>query len=434
MRHFIVRVPKGQGQKVVQAGRDNDALSIWQWQGQKYDGEVDIVDVEMSNRSVGPFLDQIGSIDDMTATLYPNEIINFVPPASRAPQQLRNLEPRSPLEIYLLGIQSIGNWSSFLAYAVTGAILVWIAFYTNTIYVLIAAMLIAPFASPAMNVAMATATSDMELFRENMGRYFVAVGVTALIGGLLSLILQQNTITSLMRSVGYVSGSAVLLPLIAGIAGATNLVQSERSSLVSGTAVGLLVAASLAPSAGLLGISLAMQRWDLVLSTGFLLMLQLVGINLGGTVIFRWYGLKSRLPRYDMGQKWLFYASSVVTGLALVGLLVWQSVGPPQLRLSSQSTRAAEVIQTTVERSELAAFVNADVNLLITESQGQNTLLATVYVESQEDTLYTNEVLADRLRQDTQRALQEEMPQIQPLVNVVVLTPLDPAQAGNAMQ
>lgn len=49
-----------------------------------------------------------------------------------------------------------------------------------------------------------------------------------------------------------ISIAAVLLPLAAGAAGALNLFQSERSSLVSGAATGMLVAASLAPPAGII--------------------------------------------------------------------------------------------------------------------------------------------------------------------------------------
>ncbi len=42
-----------------------------------------------------------------------------------------------------------------------------------------------------------------------------------------------------------------------------NFVQSERSSLVSGAAVGMQVAASLAPPAGLVGMAIAIGRWDI---------------------------------------------------------------------------------------------------------------------------------------------------------------------------
>ena len=54
--------------------------------------------------------------------------------------------------------------------------------------------------------------------------------------------------------------------------------------------MGLLVAASLAPPAGLIGMAGAIGEWDMVVSAVFLLLLQLVGINLAGAAVFAGLG------------------------------------------------------------------------------------------------------------------------------------------------
>ncbi len=92
--------------------------------------------------------------------------------------------------------------------------------------------------------------------------------------------------TPLMIEVSHVSRIALLLPLISGFAGAINICQSERDSLVSGAAVGVLVAASLAPPLGLMGAGIYMQEWDIVLSSIFRIVLQLLGIHLAATLVF----------------------------------------------------------------------------------------------------------------------------------------------------
>lgn len=92
--------------------------------------------------------------------------------------------------------------------------------------------------------------------------------------------------------------SVNLLPLVAGAAGAITLVQSERSSLVSGTATGMLVAASLSPPAGIIGMSMAIGRWDMVVNGVFLLLLQLSGINLSAAILFCTFGLSTKGARY----------------------------------------------------------------------------------------------------------------------------------------
>jgi hypothetical protein len=83
-----------------------------------------------------------------------------------------------------------------------------------------------------------------------------------------------------------------------------NLINADNNSLVSGTAAGVLVAASLAPAAALVGMSAAMGRWDMAVNGIFLLILQLIGINLAGSLVFRFYGqLKPAGSRYQHGQK-----------------------------------------------------------------------------------------------------------------------------------
>jgi uncharacterized membrane protein len=90
----------------------------------------------------------------------------------------------------------------------------------------------------------------------------------------------QRIASEQMISTSMISSVTVLLPLVAGAAGALNLSQSDRSSLVSGAATGMLVAASLAPPAGTIGMASAIGEWDLVRTGVFVLLLQLVGINL----------------------------------------------------------------------------------------------------------------------------------------------------------
>ncbi|WP_336231445.1 DUF389 domain-containing protein [Scytonema sp. PRP1] len=183
------------------------------------------------------------------------------PPADEAAQQVTDVAARSPIEVFLSGLQSVGSWKGFLGYAAAAGVVVWIGLFTNTSYLLVAAMLIAPFAGPAMNVALATARGDRHLLGRSLVRYFAALAVAIAVAAFLSFGLRQQVITEQMAATSTISAVAVLLPVVAGAAGALNLVQSERSSLVSGAATGMLIAASLAPPAGLVGMAGVMGRW-----------------------------------------------------------------------------------------------------------------------------------------------------------------------------
>ena len=399
MRQITIRVPKGKGKAALALAEAHDALIVSYWPAQGAQEETEMVAMAVENASVSAILNALPDLNPLSVTLDPHEILHFNPPISEASRQLKNLQPRSPVEIFLMGLQSIGSWRNFSIYAITGAVILWVAFYTNSVYLLIAAMLVSPFAGPAMNVALATATGDAYLFRKNLSRYAGAILITTALMALLSLIFNQGFMTDIMLGVGQLSAVAVMLPLAAGVAGAFNLIQSERSSLVSSTAVGMLVTASLAPPAGLLGVALVMQNWDLAVNCGFILLLQLIGINLAGSIIFRLFGLHTEVLRDQRGHKWLFISALVVTVLSLGGLLFWQFSGSIQFQRISEETQITQAVLKTLQDSHLVAPIEVSADFTETEAYGENTLLVTVHVAREEGAERSDERLRVELQQ-----------------------------------
>ncbi len=421
MRQLIVQVPRGQGKEVLDIAKSLGGVNLAQLEAQGNEKLIDLVLIHVSNRQVEKLLAKLEDIPELHITLLPTGVMALSPPASQAPQQVKNVEERSPIEIFLGGLQSVGSWQGFLGYAAVAGFVVWIGLYTNTTYLLVAAMLIAPFAGPAMNVAIATARGDRQLLWRSLLRYFAALAVTIVVAAALSLILQQDIATSLMIDSSQVSSVAVLLPLAAGAAGAINLVQSDRSSLVSGAATGMLVAASLAPPAGIVGMAGAMGRWDLAIDALFLLFLQLVGINLTAAVLFRLFGLSARGVRYTRGKPWLFPVALTFTVIVLAGLLTWQFVNPPNLQRSSLAQRANAEIAQVVDENPLVDLVEANVRFTRAKIKGQNTLLSVVYVQRRAGVTASSEEIRSRLTQAIQTHLVEQGFNVTPLVDVSVL-------------
>lgn len=174
------------------------------------------------------------------------------------------------------------------------------------------------------------------------------------------------------------------MPLVAGAAGALNLMQAERSSLVSGAATGVLVAAALAPPAGLVGMSLVIREWSMVGSGIFLLALQLVGLNLSGAVVFRLYGVRPHAARYGRGTStvsWVALGATVVMLGALVGLQLSSSL---TLQRSSVQAEIASAITSSVDadpEAELVEVVEVDARFTRADISDQDTLLAVVHVQ-----------------------------------------------------
>ena len=422
MRQLIVQVSRGRGKEVLEVAKKYDGANLALFEATGSDGAaIDLTIAHISNRKIEGLLEELESLPQRRVTLIPQGVMALQPPPEKAPQQVTNVELRSPIEIFLAGLQSVGSWKGFLGYAAAAGVVVWIGLYTNTSYLLVAAMLIAPFAGPAMNLAIATARGDITLLKRSLIRYFSALLVTILVALALSLILRQEIPTNQMVQTSELSSVAVLLPLAAGVAGALNLVQSQRSSLVSGASVGMLVAASLAPPAGLVGMAIAIGRWDMATSGLFVLLLQLGGINLTATLLFRVFGLSTRGARYRRGKEWVFAATLAVTVVALVGLLAWQLSNPPDFQRSTRARRATAEIQQVIEASGTTQLVEANIRFTRSKIQGQNTLLGVVYVQRQPGVTASSQEIRNTLTRQIQTRLLKQGFNVTPLIDVNVL-------------
>lgn len=424
MRQLTIQVPAGHGQRVLQLAQKHDGNHLSLSTATGPSGTLEKVAALLPNGKVGLFLEAIErELPQADISLAPSAVLSVRLPSDEIPQGQQSVESRSPIEVFLEGVQSIGSWPSFVAYAAIAGVIVWIGLYTNSVFLLVASMLIAPFGGPAMNVGMATARGDLLMLKRSVLRYFVALVVVVAVTLALSLLFGQTVATSQMVSTSEVSATAVLLPLAGGVAGALQLVQSERSSLVSGTAIGMLVAAALAPPAGLIGMAIAIGKPEMVMSGVFLLLLQLAGINLSCATVFRIYGLNSQGAVYKRGKKKFFPVAMGVSALALAVLLGWQFSSSPSLLRSSRTQRAAAVVQRVVGNDPYVSLVESDVSFTRSNIPDQNTLLSNIYVQPRKGQDIAAESVSRRLTKEIQSELLQEGFNVTPLVNVTLLEP-----------
>jgi uncharacterized membrane protein len=407
VRQLFIEVPTGRADELTDILERHEVLAIWRVDMEYEDSETQLVIMHTSNGCVDDVLNDLREIDGTKVTFNPDDMLVFTPPYTETTTEVIDLDRRSPVEVYLDGLQSLGAWQGYLSYALGAAVVAWIAMFTGSIVPLIAAVLIAPFGGPAMNIALATARGSTDLLSESLSRYAVGLLAAIAVCALLSLVLQQSEVTNLMLGSTQVSSVSFLLPLVTGAIGAHNLFQSEGSSLVPGTAVGALVAASLMPPAAAIGMAISAGQLNLVDNGIFLLLLQLVAINLGGTVVFRLYGIKVEDSRYEHGKKWLLPAAVAVSAVVMAGLLVWQYGQPQYMHSASRAQRVAADIRETVNAYEEAEVLSIDVNLTSENNTSPNTLLAVVYVERTEDAFRSSALIEADLRSQIETINQE---------------------------
>ncbi|MBW3577680.1 MAG: DUF389 domain-containing protein [Actinobacteria bacterium] len=283
-------------------------------------------------------------------------------------------------------------------------------------------MLLAPFAGPAMNTALALASGHPTLLRHAVTRYAAGIAATAMASGVLTAVTQQQRITDLATDVLTVSNVAVLLPLAAGVAGATYLVQSEHSSLVSGAAVGMLVAASLAPPAGGIGMAAVLGRTDLLASAVFVVALQLVGITLTAALVFRWYGVTPASRRAaDVREGYLTRGLPIVA-LVVAALLAVQFVSGQAFQRFSLTRDVSVTVESLLEGRGDVDLVGVDTTVPTQRIAGGQRLLVDVDLEraaTDRSTDQLEQAYADLIRTHVAGRFADTVP----LVDVTVHAP-----------
>lgn len=428
MRQLLVQVPHGEGAQALAIAKQHRGVNLARSDATDGDGcPVELVTIHLDNADVGPMLDDLEQATQIHAAMIPTGTIVLRPPADRVPQQVRDVTQASPFEILLAALQSIGSWTGFASYAVAGGVVAWLGLFTDSVFLLVGAMLLAPFASPALTTAIATARGDAYLLRRSLLRYVVGLAITAIVAALLSLLFSQDVATLQMAATANISAASVLLPLAAGAAGGLHLVQGERSSLVSGAAAGLLVSAALAPPAALIGMAMVIGEWAMVKSAVFLLVLQLVGINLAGAAVLRLYGVSPSGTRYQRGAAWVAWASAAATVLALAAILVWQfGTGLPNLQRTTLAQHARAVVKEEIGRHPEVQLVETTVQFTRADVPHQHTLLVVNYLQRTPQAGPSDSALRVRLGDAVQDAIRAKYPEVTPVVATTILASPDP--------
>jgi len=420
VRQLLVHAPVGWGSEVLETATEYGAVNCATYAAEDHAAPIEVTVVHVPTPMLGQLVNALQQVPDLRVSFSPENTLALRPPFEQGEQQAMESGTRSPFETLLDSVSSISSLWGFFAYTLLASVLVWIGLLTDTGYLLVAAMLVAPFAGPAVNGALGAAHGDLRLFARGVARFAGGLAVMIVSCALLSLIAGQNTETALMGSVSRVAAVAVLLPLVGGCAAAVHLILSQRASLVTGAAVGTLVAAALAPSAGTAGMALSMGMWGMAGDAMFELALQLVGILLSGAVVFR---LGNRLGpsaiRAAKGRAGVYPLVVGVTAVATLGLLGLQA-SSAGLTAQRDVAHARTVVQRTIKQIPNVTYVAAEIRFAEHGPAGRRTLLGDVYAATGTD---RTEPLKTELTDKLETALDDtQSPEVVPLMNVSVLT------------
>lgn len=392
--------------------------------------------INLPNDAVGAFLEEVeAAVEGACFTLFPLGSLPIETPLGTIQESVRDVSPLAPVELVLSSLQSIGSWRGMLLYSVFSGIVGAYGIIFDASYLLVAAMLINPMGAPAMVSVVGLAVGDARMFGRGALRFGISLVLQALAAAVLGFAYGLSFSTPTMEQITGLSALAAGLAAVAGAAGAQSQIQSERDSLVSGTAAGFMVAAALAPPAAVLGLSFPIGRWDYTALMGFLLLVQFVAIGLGGWLALLVFGVRPGVPALPRGSSRV--RGSVAGGLAIAAalLVAWQLGNAPSFLKADLSRDAIRVARESVREVGGVGLVEATARFTrsdLDRHPGESILVAVV-VERLPHAERADSTLEREIRARIGERVRAEMTDVVPLVDVTVLPPAsEPPPRGRA--
>ncbi len=117
MRQLVVQSPRGRGPDVLAQAQSLGGRNLACWQASSPGGPTDVALIHIANDDVERLLAGLESAPDCQITLIPRGNLVLTPPSDQASEQVTDAALRSPVEIFLAGLQSVGSWKGFIGYA-----------------------------------------------------------------------------------------------------------------------------------------------------------------------------------------------------------------------------------------------------------------------------------------------------------------------------
>jgi uncharacterized hydrophobic protein (TIGR00271 family) len=300
----------------------------------------------------------------------------------------------------------------FFLLVVLSAVIATLGLLTNSAAVIIGAMLVAPLMSPIIGIGLASLTGDARLFRDSG----VALGQGAILAISMAVLLAWGNrylpfVTLQELPVEVISRTRpspidLTVALAGGMAAAFALVMPSISAALPGVAI----ATALMPPLGVVGIGIAMGRWDVAGGALLLFLTNAVTIAFAAMLVFFALGFT---PKREAGRR-------VPRALAISAVFTLILLVPLTILSAGFFRDATENRQIEAVLKEEIAKYDAELANMQPPVQDGETLHLTITLRVPKQLRYEDVI---QLQQDVALKLQRP---VSIVVNQVVAARLDP--------
>lgn len=333
MRLLQITIPEGERDSVTNTLDDEsfDYFVTDETHSESYDG---IVYVPVATEAVAPILDDLYqngvTRDDHVV------IINGETDASRKFEKhegkfrqrfsghvsIDDTQLRTKAKDLLLDVRS------YLTLTVISAVVATAGLLLGSPAVIVGSMVIAPLIGPALGASVGTVLNDAKLFRRGVKRQVVGVVAAVVSSAAFAWVTKVTNLVppgTHVTEIGQVTGRltpdflSLIIALGAGIAGVLSIATGSSVAIV-----GVMIAAALIPPAATVGIGIAWGLPNIAISSGVLVLVNVLSVNLAALGVFWYLGYRPQsLSRSGHSRtKILKRAGALVVAIALLSLFL----------------------------------------------------------------------------------------------------------------
>ena len=208
---------------------------------------------------------------------------------------------------------------NFIVLVVLSTVVAGIGLTSDSVAVLIGAMVIAPLLGPNLALAFGIAVGDRQLITKALLTSGAGLSLAVVLAACIPLLVDVDLSRGELAARTVVGYDSVALALASGAAASLSITTG-----LSATLVGVMVAVALLPPAATLGISLSEGAFRAAAGAALLLAVNIVSVNLAANMVFLVQGIRPRTwwERQGASQSVRLTIIALMAALAaLIGLI-----------------------------------------------------------------------------------------------------------------
>lgn len=332
VRMIVLSAPEQAISSICKEAEELGASGIRTYEETQADGRVTVTMIagpETRQDVVDAIQSKLSSQEDWRLTILPVE--TTIPLPKDEEEEREKVEKAAENKIGGMTREEIWNdvWEqaklnqTYIVFVILSTIVAALGMLTDSVAVVVGAMVIAPLLGPNLAFSVGVALGDRQLIGRALLTNVVGLVLALCLSVLIGLLWTGETTADELTSRASVDFTSLAIALASGAAAALSLVTGLSSALV-----GVMVAVALLPPTSAIGIFLGSGQMAMAASAIMLLSVNIVSVNLAAQSIFFWRGIRPRTFFEDKKARRGRIISAVTWVcllLLLVGLMWWRT-------------------------------------------------------------------------------------------------------------